>query len=149
VIKLPASMMAQSWMGSDFSYNDLAKSNDLLVDYTHKVTATESTGGHTIWTIACTPKPGAPVVWGRVDLKLRDDNIMTEETFFDQDMKPARRMTSDRIGQLGGRPYPVVMTMHPLDTPGSWTRVETKDGAFNTAVPDYLFTLSSLQNPRE
>jgi outer membrane lipoprotein-sorting protein len=149
VIKLPASMMAQSWMGSDFSYNDLAKSNDLLVDYTHKLTATESAGGHTVWTIACTPKPGAAVVWGRVDLKLRDDNIVTEETFFDQDMKPARRMTSDKIGQLGGRIYPVTITMHPLDTPGSWTRIETREGAFNTAVPDYLFTLSSLQNPRE
>jgi hypothetical protein len=30
VIKLPASMMSQSWMGSDFSYNDLAKSNDII-----------------------------------------------------------------------------------------------------------------------
>jgi hypothetical protein len=64
-------------------------------------------------------------------------------------MKPARRMTSDKIGQLGGRIYPVTITMHPLDTPGSWTRIETREGAFNTAVPDYLFTLSSLQNPRE
>src|SRR5215510_1118280 len=66
VIKLPASMMSQSWMGSDFSYNDLSKSEDILTQYTHRVTATETSGGHTVWTIESIPKPGAPVVWGKV-----------------------------------------------------------------------------------
>ncbi len=37
VIKLPASMMSQSWMGSDFSYNDLAKSDQIINEYTHKI----------------------------------------------------------------------------------------------------------------
>ena len=67
VIKLPASMMSQAWMGSDFSYNDLSKSEDILTDYTHRLTATASVGGHTVWTIEATPKQGAPVVWGKVD----------------------------------------------------------------------------------
>jgi hypothetical protein len=40
-------------------------------------------------------------------------------------MKPARRMQTDQIAPLGGRPYPVTMTMYPLDTPGQWTRVQT------------------------
>jgi outer membrane lipoprotein-sorting protein len=149
VIKLPASMMVQSWMGSDFSYNDLSKSNDILVDYTHRLTATQNAEGHSLWTIECTPKAGAPIVWGRVTLKLRDDNVVMEETFFDQDMKPARRMTTDNVGQLGGRIYPTVMTMHPLETAGAWTRIETSEAEFDLAIPDYLFTLSNLQNPRE
>jgi outer membrane lipoprotein-sorting protein len=38
--------------------------------------------------------------------------------------------------------------MHPADTPGAWTRTETSDAEFNTSLPDYLFTLSNLQNPR-
>jgi outer membrane lipoprotein-sorting protein len=149
VIKLPASMMAQSWMGSDFSYNDLSKSEDILTQYTHRIAATGEDGGHTVWTIECIPKTGAPVVWGKVVLKLRDDDVVTEETFFDQDMKPARRMTTDKIGPLAGRSYPVEMTMHPLDTPGAWTRIDTEDGKFDIPVPDYLFTLSNLQNPRQ
>ncbi len=149
VIKLPASMMSQSWMGSDFSYDDLAKSDDLLTQYTSSVTATKEAGGHTVWTIESVPKPGAPVVWGKVVLNIRDDNVFTDETYFDQDMKPVRRMQTEKIGMLGGRPYPVVMSMHPLDTPAQWTRVETSDGHFNAAVPDYFFTLSNLQNPRQ
>ncbi len=148
VIKLPASMMSQSWMGSDFSYNDLAKSEDIITQYIHRVIATEQASGHTLWTIEAIPKPGAPIVWGKVVLKIRDDAVMTEETFFDQDMKPARRMTTDKIGMLGDRTYPLTMTMHPLDAPGQWTRVDTSDGRFNAGVPDYFFTLSNLQNPR-
>jgi outer membrane lipoprotein-sorting protein len=148
VIKLPASMMSQSWMGSDFSYNDLSKSDDIITQYRHRIVATEPAGGHAVWTIEAIPKPGAPVVWGKVVLKVRDDNVVTEQTFFDQDMKPARRMQTEKVATLGGRPYPVTMTMHPLDEPRQWTRIETSDGRFNTAVPDYLFTLSNLQNPR-
>lgn len=148
VIKLPSSMMSQSWMGSDFSYNDLSKSADILTDYTHKLTATAQAGGHTVWTIEATPKPGAPVVWGKVALEVRDDFVLMGETFFDQDMKPARRMTADRIAPLAGRAYPVSMTMHPLDQPNQWTRIETSDAKFNLALPAYLFTLSNLQNPR-
>jgi outer membrane lipoprotein-sorting protein len=148
VIKLPPSMMAQSWMGSDFSYNDLSKSEDILTQYGHRIVGTEKTGEHIVWAIECVPKPGAPVIWGKVVLKLRDDYVIVDETYYDQDMKPARRMTTDKIGQLGGRSYPVTMTMRPLDNPGAFTRIETSQANFNAALPQYLFTLSNLQNPR-
>jgi outer membrane lipoprotein-sorting protein len=149
IIKLPASMMAQAWMGSDFSYNDLAKSEDLLTEYTHRIIGIETANGHTATILEAYPKPGAPVVWGKVVIKLRDDDVVMEETFFDQDMNPAKRMTTEKVAPRGGRDYPVVMTMHPLDEPGRYTRIETTAAAFNVAVPDYLFTLSNLQNPRQ
>lgn len=148
VIKLPASMMSQSWMGSDFSYDDLAKSTSILTDYAHRLAGSAQSGGHAVWTIEATPKPGAPVVWGKVALSIRDDDVILEETFFDQDMKPARRMTTGKVGLIGGRPYPVSMTMNPLDQPGQWTRTDTADARFNAALQPWLFTLSNLQNPR-
>jgi outer membrane lipoprotein-sorting protein len=148
VIKLPASMMSQSWMGSDFSYDDLAKSTDIVTDYTHRLLGSAQAGGHTVWTIEATPKPGAPVVWGKVNVAIRDDDVLLEETFFDQDMKPARRMTTGKVGLITGLPYPVSMTMTPLDQPGQWTRTDTADARFNAALPSWLFTLSNLQNPR-
>ncbi|HLZ84440.1 MAG TPA: outer membrane lipoprotein-sorting protein [Caulobacteraceae bacterium] len=148
VIKLPASMMSQSWMGSDFSYDDLAKSTGIITDYTHRLVGSSQSGGHAVWTIEATPKPGAPVVWGKVSLAVRDDYVILEETFFDQDMKPARRMNTGKVGLVGGRPYPVSMTMSPLDQPGQWTRTDTADARFNAALPPWLFTLSNLQNPR-
>ncbi len=148
VIKLPASMMSQSWMGSDFSYNDLSKSEEIISDYTHRLAGSSQAGGHAVWLIEATPKPGAPVVWGKVVLEIRDDYVLMGETFYDQDGKPARRMTADRIAPLAGRPYPVSMTMHPLDEPAQWTRIETSEARFNAPLPAWLFTLSNLQNPR-
>jgi outer membrane lipoprotein-sorting protein len=148
VIKLPASMMSQSWMGSDFSYNDLSKSEDIINDYTHRLAGTAQAGGHAVWTIESTPKPGAPVVWGKVTVQIRDDYVVVGETFYDQDGKPARQMTADKVASLAGRPYPVSMTMRPLDQPGQWTRIETSSAQFNVGLPAWLFTLSNLQNPR-
>lgn len=149
VIKLPASMMAQSWMGSDFSYDDLSKTDDLLTQYTHRITGQERAGGHTVYDIEALPKPGAPVVWGKLTVEVRDDGVMLAEDYYDQDMKVVRRMTADKIGKIGGREYPVRMTMTPADEPGKWTRIETVSGEFDVSLPGYIFTLSNLQNPRD
>jgi outer membrane lipoprotein-sorting protein len=148
VVKLPASLLSQSWMGSDFSYNDLVKADDLLTQYTHKTIGTERDGGHTIYTIEAMPKPGAPVVWGKLEAKVRDDGIMMEQTYFDQDMQVVRVMKTERIAPIGGRDYPVVLTMHPRDKPEQWTKVKTISATFNTEIPAYIFTRSNLQNPR-
>jgi len=148
VIKLPASMMAQSWMGSDFSYNDLAKSDQIIHQYSHRLIETKQQDGHTVYTIESIPKPDAPVVWGKERLRIRDDFILLEETFFDQEMQPVKTMETLKIGPLGGRPYPVVMRMTSLDKADHWTRLEYSEGRFDLALPDYLFTLSNLRNPR-
>lgn len=148
VITLPASMLSQSWMGSDFSYNDLSKADDILSQYTHRIIKTEKANGHTVYTIDAVPKPGAPVVWGKLVVKVRDDGVMLGETYFDQDMKPVRTMTTQKVGAIDGRPYPVIMVMRPADASGNWTRLVTKSGRFNLGLPAYVFTRSNLRNPR-
>jgi hypothetical protein len=148
VIKLPASMMAQSWMGSDFSYNDLAKSDRIISDYTHALVATEAANGHTEYTIESIPKPGAPVVWGKQRLKIRDDYVMLEESYYDQDMALVKQLETTEIGPLGGRPYSVRMRMTSFDEDDEWTELHYSEGVFDLTLPDYLFTLSNLRNPR-
>lgn len=148
VIKLPASMMSQSWMGSDFSYNDIAKSNSLLVDYSHTLVSTQKKNGHEEYTIDAKPKPGAPVVWGKQRVVIRDDHVLLKEIFYDQDMKPVREMDTLKIAPLGGRPFPVRMKMRPVDKPDQWTRIDYSKGVFNLKLPGYLFTRSNLRNPR-
>ncbi len=148
VIKLPFSMMAQNWMGSDFSYNDLAKTDQIVSDYTHKLGGISERDGHKVYTVICTPKPNAPVVWGKQELKIRDDHVLIAETFFDQDMKPVRRLQTTKIAPLGGRPYPVVMRMGEVAKPKEWTELHYTRATFGLKLPQYLFTLSNLRNPR-
>jgi outer membrane lipoprotein-sorting protein len=148
VIQIPFSMMTQNWMGSDFSYNDFAKSDQVVTDYSHSFGPTEEGAGRKIYVVVCLPKPGAPIVWGKQVLKIRDDYVLIEETFYDQDMKPVRRLETVKVAPLGGRPYPVVMRMSTLDKPGRWTEMRYTKGTFDLALPGYLFTLSNLRNPR-
>lgn len=148
VIKLPASMMAQQWMGSDFSYNDLAKSDQIISEYTHTLVATSQLEGHAVYTIESIPKPGAPVVWGKERLRIRDDYIILEEIFFDQDMRIVKRLQTQKIAPLGGRPYPVIIRMITIDEKDHWTELNYHQGIFDMVLPDYLFTLSNLRNPR-
>ncbi|HEY9017161.1 outer membrane lipoprotein-sorting protein, partial [Thiomicrospira sp.] len=83
VTKLPASMMTQSWMGSDFSYNDLARSDQTLDNYTHTLVETRQQDGHKVYIIEAIPKPNAPVVWGKEVAKIRDDYVILENVFYD------------------------------------------------------------------
>ena len=148
VIKLPASMMAQSWMGSDFSYNDLAKSDQIIDQYTHELVSSDEANGHTVYTIDSTPRHDAPVVWGKQRLRIRDDFVLLEEAYFDQDMQLVKQLEATKVDTLGGRPYPVVMRMTNLTEDDHWTEIHYADATFNLALPDYLFTLSNLSNPR-
>lgn len=148
-IKLPNSLLSQSWMGSDFSYSDLARSDDILEDFTHRLIGTDRVSGHAVHVIEAVPKRGAAVVWGKEVVKIRPDGIMMEVTYYDQDGAPVRTMRTDKVGRIGGRDYPVVMTMSQVASPNEWTRITTQEAVFNVALPDYLFTQSNLANPRD
>jgi len=148
VIKLPASMMTQSWMGSDFSYNDLAKSDQLLTDFELKLLSTEKVDGITRYTIEAIPKADAPVVWGKEVLVIREDNILLRETFYDQAMLPVKEMKTLKIETIGGRLYPVLMRMSSFEENDRWTQIETHHAVFNLAIPAFIFTQSNLRNPR-
>jgi outer membrane lipoprotein-sorting protein len=148
VIKLPFSMMAQSWMGSDFSYNDLAKSDELVSRFDNRITGTASEKGHTVYTIEAIPKPEAPVIWGKETVKVRDDRLLLEETYFDQDGVAVKRLTAEEIGPLGGKLFVTRYRMERLDETDHWTEIVYREARFGTDLPNALFTLSNLRNPR-
>jgi outer membrane lipoprotein-sorting protein len=148
VIKLPFSMMAQSWMGSDFSYNDLAKSDELLLHFDNRIVEKGEHEGHTVYVIEATPHPNAPVIWGKERVRIRDDHLLLEETFFDQDGKPVKTMKATAIGPLGGKIYVTGMRMEKLEEAGHWTDITYRSAAFGVDLHDSLFTLANLRNPR-
>ena len=148
VIKLPPSMMSQSWQGSDFSNNDLAKSDTIIDQYSHEIVDTGSHEGKTVYTIRSLPKPGAPVVWGMQQLKIREDHILLRQAFFDEDRKLVKALTMEKIEMLAGRLYPVQWRMQKADAKGKYTLLEYRSLEFGAAVSKRMFTIASLKNPR-
>jgi outer membrane lipoprotein-sorting protein len=149
VIKIPSSMMNQSWMGSDFSNNDLAKADDLIEQYTHALLATETHQGRKVWVIESTPKETAPVVWGREVVKVRDDYNVLEHAFYDQSGALVKKLTTFELRELGGKLIVTRERMQRVDKPDEWTEIVVKEARFGLNLPASVFTISNLSNPRE
>ncbi|OGI44886.1 MAG: outer membrane lipoprotein-sorting protein [Candidatus Muproteobacteria bacterium RBG_16_64_11] len=149
VIKIPSSMMNQSWMGSDFSNNDLAKADDLIDQYRHRLLATETHDGHKLYVIESVPNETAPVVWGREVLKIRDDHILMEHAFYDQADVLVKRLVTVELKRMGGKTVAAREKMQKVDKPDEWTEIVTREAQFGMKLPESTFTLGNLRNPRE
>lgn len=149
VIKIPSSMMNQNWMGSDFSNKDISKDTDIVDQYDHTLLDTREADGHTVYVIQSVPHEEAAVVWGREVLTVRDDWVLLEHQFRDQDDTLVKTLRALEIAEMSGRTVATVMRMASAETPQEWTELRTGSIEFGLEMPPGLFTLSNLRNPRQ
>jgi outer membrane lipoprotein-sorting protein len=149
IIKVPSSMMSQSWMGSDFSNKDISKSTDIINQYEHELTGQEERDGHILYTVTSIPHEDAAVVWGKEVLIIRDDFLLLEQQFWDQDGKLVKSMKTLEIENMGGRDVASILRMGKQETPDEWTEMRTRSIEFDLELADNIFTLSNLRNPRQ
>jgi len=149
VIKIPSSMMGQSWMGSDFSNKDVARADDIVKLYEHSILSVEEIDGVTIYEIESVPHEDAAVVWGREVISIRDDHVVTEHRFYDQDGELVKTLTSLEIGEMGGRVIAQRQRMSKVESPEKWTEIQVVSVDYDIELGDGLFTLANLRNPRE
>lgn len=146
-IRIPPSMMLGSWMGSDFTNDDLVRESSYRDDYTYEVVgrSAEPSG----WRIRFFAKPGVAGLWNRFDLVVSDDGrIPLLARYFDRRDRLARTMTFDTVREFDGRRLPVHMTLVPEDEPGHRTEMTYLDMEFDVDVPDSTFSLSRLESVR-
>ena len=146
VIRLPYSLMSQSWAGSDFSYNDLSRTDALLKEYELSIADTVETDGHKVYTVHAVPHEDAPVVWGREVLVLRDDYVLLSHTFHDQSGEPLKRLVAREVGELGGRTFATRIRMSKLDEDDHWTEVVYENIEFDIELQPGLFTVYTLRS---
>jgi outer membrane lipoprotein-sorting protein len=149
VIKVPSSMMGQSWMGSDFSNKDISRVDDIIDQYDHRILGEDQRDDHTVFTIESVPHEEAAVVWGKEVLVIRDDHVLLEHRFYDQDGKLVKMLQSLEIGEMGGRQIAIDQRMQKVDAPGDWTEIIVNAVEYDLDLKDSLFTLSNLRNPRD
>ena len=149
IIKIPSSMMSQGWMGSDFSNKDISRSTEILEQYTHRLIDQSVEGEFTVYTVEAIPHEDAAIVWGREVLRIRDDFVLLEQQYWDQDGILIKVMKASEITEMGGRSVARTMRMGKLDTPDEWTEMMISSIEFDLDLPNGIFTLSSLRNPRQ
>ena len=145
VMKIPPSMMMGSWMGSDFTNDDLVKEYTFVKDYDFEFTevADPETG---ILYVKCIPHEGLPIVWGHVVVAVRAKDYMPVwEKRYDEKENLMREMIFKEIKTFGGRTIPSVMEMVPITKKGKKTTVRYLEAAFDIAIDKQIFTLRNLR----
>jgi outer membrane lipoprotein-sorting protein len=145
-VKIPPSMMLQSWNGSDFTNDDLARESSLANDYTHTLIAEEEINGEHCWKISSVPKADAAVVWGKIYTWIRKkDYVSSVAQYYDEKGQLVRYMVFGDIRTIGGRSIPTRWTMYNKTKEGHRTEFVITDAAFNINIPDRIFSFRELE----
>jgi outer membrane lipoprotein-sorting protein len=145
-IKIPPSMMLQSWNGSDFTNDDLVRESNYARDYDQKVLAEEEIDGDMCWKILMDPRPDAPVVWGKLLYWVRKaDYTPARVDYYDEKDKLMRYMLFSEIREFGNRKTPSVWTMVNEVKPGHTTSFKILDMEFDKKISDRKFSFQELE----
>lgn len=143
-IKITGAMMGSSWMGSHFTNDDLVRENRLADTFTfRRAKARESAD---TYVFELTPKPDAAIVWGRVDVTVRRSDLLpTQQVFYDEDLKPARKMSFGEYKELAGKTVPTRIRMEPMDGSGEYTELVQRKLELDIALDPSFFNLKKLR----
>lgn len=145
-IKMPPSMMMQSWMGSDFTNDDLVRESSVVTDYEHEIAGEETIEGYECYKIEMTPKPDAPVVWERVDVWVsKDEYLQLRSEFYDEFGDLINVMKGMNVKEFDGRMIPARMEMIPQDKEGHKTVMEYQSMEFNESISENFFSVQNMR----
>ncbi len=140
-IKLPPSMMMQSWMGTDLTNDDLVKQSSMVTDYHQKIIGEEEVEGLLCWKIELTPKEDAAVVWGKMLIWIdKADYMQMKAEFYDEDNFLVNSMLSSNPKMFDGKKLPSKMEFIPWEKEGNKTIIEYKVLRFDKEIKDEIFT---------
>ncbi len=145
-IKIPTSMMLQSWNGSDFTNDDLVRESNLTKDYNMKMIGDEKVQGEDCWKIELDPKPDAPVVWGKIYYWVRKSNYLPSVLqYFDEKGNMVRYLIYKDVKDFYGRKLPSEWVMHNVKKKGHTTEIKVDDIHFDVNIPDRIFSYRELE----
>ncbi|HID38583.1 MAG TPA: outer membrane lipoprotein-sorting protein [Calditrichaeota bacterium] len=149
IIKIPPSMMLQSWMGSDFTNDDLVRQSSIVQDYNHSIAGEETIDGYSCYKILMIPKPDAGVVWGKIFLWVsKKEYLQLKANYYDEDGILVKTMVGSNIQKMGGRLIPTHWEMIPVDKPGQKTVMDYLDIKFNIKIDESFFSQQNMKRVR-
>jgi len=149
VIKIPPSMMLQSWMGSDFTNDDLVKESSVIKDYTHKLIGEENIDGLDCYKIQLTPKPDAGVVWGKIIAWIAKDTYLEPKVeYYDEDGFMVKQFIGSNLQKMDGRNIFTHWEMIPEDKPGNKTIMDYNKIQFNIDTIESFYSEQNMKRVR-
>jgi len=141
-------MMMQSWMGSDFTNNDLMKQKSIITDYTHRIAGSKTIDNYNCYLIELTPLPDAPVVWGKIIMWIDKKSLITlKSEYYDTHNKLIKTETASNLKTLGGRLLPSHLEMISNIKKGHKTVIDILYQEFD--VKGITTSFFSIQNMKQ
>ncbi len=149
MIKLPPSMLAQGWMGSDFTNDDLLNESSVIVDYVHKKLGEEDISGRKCHKIELIPLEDAAVVWGKIYIWISaGDYLWMKAEYYDEDDYLIKTELGYDIRNMDGRLIPAKYELIPADKDGHKTVIVMDEIKFNIPVSDEFFSQQNMKKVR-
>lgn len=146
MIKIPPSMMMQSWMGSDFTNDDLVRESSLTKDYDKKLLAEEKTGGFDCYKAELIPHDDAPVVWGKIIMWVsKKDHHWLKAEYYDEDGLLVNTEIMSEVKWMDDREMPTRMEMIPADKPGQKTILVFEKMDFDIKIDEAFFSQQNMK----
>ncbi len=144
VMKIPPSMMMGSWMGSDFTNDDLVKEYNYLEDYNFEIIDPENKDVSYTY-VKCIPKEGLPIIWGHIIIAVKEkENIPVFQKYYDEKGNLMREMYFREVKKFGTRTIPSVMELIPTKKKGKKTIIRYLEARFGYKIDKNIFTLRNL-----
>lgn len=148
-VKMPPSMMSQSWMGSDFTNDDLVRQSSIVKDYDHKFLASEKIEGRDCYKIELLPKAESSVIWGKVIMWISKEHFLQMKTqFYDEDDYLVNTILGKNVKKFGTRYLPAKMEMIPEEKKGDRTIIEYESLEFGVNTSDSFFSIQNMKKVR-
>jgi outer membrane lipoprotein-sorting protein len=146
VMKVPPSLMMGSWMGSDFTNDDLVKEFTFLEDYIFALTEVENAEEGVLY-VKCTPKEGLPIIWGHIIIAVKENSYLPNwQKYYDEKGKLMREIVYKDLKKFGNREIPAVMELIPHNKKGNKTIVRYVEATFNIKIDKSIFSLRNLRS---
>jgi hypothetical protein len=146
LIKMSSSVMGQSWMGSDFTNDDMVRESSIVKDYTQKLLGEENIRGFDCYKIELTPLPDAAVVWGKVITWIDKElfNFVKTQNL-DEDFELAQTIEYFDVKLFGDRSLPSRMEITPAPEKGQKTVLAISKSQYNIPMQDNFFSQQNLK----
>jgi hypothetical protein len=147
LIKIPPSMMMQSWMGSDYTNDDLVKESSIVVDYSQKLSGREKVRDMECYKIELIPLPDAAVTWGKVITWITVDGFnQWEAEYYDEDSTIVNVMNASDIKRMGDREIPTKLEIDPVNKKGNKTVLVINSMIFNQPISESFFSQQNMKS---
>ncbi len=145
-IRISPSMMLQSWMGSDFSNDDLARESSLSDDYIATFVKEEKCDA----AVKCNyytlnAKPNVPVVWPSMKIVTTTDFVPVRFIYINSEGKPLKEMDFSEIKNVNGHLFPFLWIMKNLSDETQKTELKFHRVIFDGKMPLSIFTDRNLR----